>query len=81
MALSFAAAAADNPPGSAGAAVAANDKVHCYGINSCKGQADCKTANNSCKGNGSCKGQGFKGVTAKACFDQGGVIADLVAKK
>ncbi|MGR8979835.1 MAG: BufA2 family periplasmic bufferin-type metallophore, partial [Gammaproteobacteria bacterium] len=25
-------------------------KVHCGGINACKGQSECKTANNACKG-------------------------------
>ncbi|MCL4762858.1 MAG: hypothetical protein KJ018_13980 [Burkholderiales bacterium] len=81
LALSFSAAAAQNPAGSTGVAVAANDKVHCYGVNSCKGQADCKTTANACKGQASCKGQGFKGTTAKDCLAQGGVIADLAAKK
>jgi uncharacterized membrane protein len=81
LVLSFSAAAAPNPPGSGGTAVAASDKVHCYGVNSCKGQADCKTASNECKGQGSCKGQGFKGATAKACLDQGGTIADLAPAK
>lgn len=81
LSLSFAAAAADNPAGSSGLAVAAGDKVHCYGVNSCKGQADCKTAKNECKGQGSCKGMGFKGVAAKTCFEQGGTVADLAAKK
>lgn len=80
LAMSFAAAAATNPAGSSGVAVAASDKVHCYGVNDCKGQADCKTAKNECKGQGSCKGLGFKGVTAKACLEQSGTIADLVTK-
>jgi len=25
-------------------------KVHCYGVNTCKGTSDCKTAKNDCKG-------------------------------
>lgn len=81
LALSLSAAAAPNPAGSMGAAVAAGDKVHCYGINACKGENDCKTAQHECKGKGSCKGHGFKGISAKACLDQGGTIADLAAKK
>lgn len=52
-------------------AAAASDRVHCYGINSCKGTADCKTANNACKG------QGFKVISAAECLKQGGVIGDL----
>ena len=41
--------------------------VHCYGVNSCKGTSDCKSAHNDCKGMNSCKGQGFKEMSAKAC--------------
>jgi hypothetical protein len=47
-------------------------KVHCGGINACKGQTDCKTATNVCKGQNSCKGQGFKAVTEEECEAQGG---------
>ena len=42
-------------------------KVHCDGVNSCKGQSACKTAKNACKGQNSCKGQGFKELTQKDC--------------
>jgi uncharacterized membrane protein len=80
MAFSMAASAAANPEGSSGAAVAAGDKVHCYGLNACKGSSDCKTAENSCKGQNACKGHGFKGMAASACLEKGGVIADLNAK-
>ena len=80
FALSAAAFAATPPAGSSGVAVAANDKVHCYGLNSCKGQADCKTSVNSCKGQGSCKGLGFKGTAAAECLTKGGIIGDLVTK-
>jgi hypothetical protein len=81
LAFSAGALAADAPAGSMGAAVAAGDKVHCYGLNACKGQADCKTAKNECKGHNACKAQGFKGMAAKACLEKGGVIGDLAAKK
>lgn len=81
LAFSAGAMAADAPAGSNGLAVAAGDKVHCYGLNACKGQADCKTASNACKGLNACKAQGFKGVTAKSCLETSGVIGDLVAKK
>ncbi|CAH0355408.1 MULTISPECIES: hypothetical protein [Sphingomonadaceae] len=47
---------------------------HCYGVNSCKGTSDCKTATNDCKGQNSCKGQGFKALSAKACKAQGGSL-------
>jgi hypothetical protein len=45
-------------------------KVKCYGANSCKGQAECKTAMNSCKGQNSCKGHGFLSLTEQACVDR-----------
>jgi hypothetical protein len=42
-------------------------KVHCEGVNACKGQSACKTANNACKGQNSCKGEGFLEMTQKEC--------------
>lgn len=48
--------------------------VHCMGVNACKGQADCQTANNACKGQNACKGKGFKAMTQKACTDAGGKV-------
>jgi hypothetical protein len=78
MALSMSAAvAAENPKGSSGMAIGATDKVHCYGVTSCKGSSDCKTAENSCKGMNACKGHGFKAMQAKECFKNDGVVADL----
>lgn len=76
-----AAHAAPAPAGSAGLAVAAADTVHCYGVNACKGQADCKTAANACKGQNECKGHGFKAMKAGDCFSNSGVIGDLSPKK
>lgn len=77
LAFSAGALAADAPKGSTGPAVGAGDKVHCYGLNACKGKAECKTATNECKGQNACKGMGFKGMSAKACLEQGGTIGDL----
>lgn len=54
------------------AAAADGDKVHCYGVNSCKGSSDCKTSMNECKGQNSCKGHGFKEMSAKECTAAGG---------
>ena len=45
-------------------------KVKCYGANSCKGQAECKTGMNSCKGQNSCKGHGFVSLTEQACVER-----------
>ena len=46
---------------------AADDNVKCFGVNSCKGSSDCKTAKNECKGHNACKGMGFKLETAAQC--------------
>lgn len=54
-------------------------KVHCYGVNSCKGSSDCKTAEHACKGQNACKGHGFKEMTAEACTAAGGSTTE--AKK
>ncbi len=80
FALSAAAFAATPPAGSSGVAIAASDKVHCYGLHECKGNADCKTTENACKGQNACKGHSFKGVSAKECLAKDGTIGD-VAKK
>jgi uncharacterized membrane protein len=53
-----------------------SEAVHCYGVNSCKGQSDCKSGNHDCKGQNSCKGQGFKAETAKACAAAGGSLTE-----
>jgi hypothetical protein len=50
-----------------GTASAAEAKVHCMGVNACKGQSACKTAQNACKGQNSCKGRGFVEMTQKEC--------------
>lgn len=81
FALSTAAFAANPPAGSSGTAVAASDKVHCYGVHECKGNGDCKTTENACKGQNACKGHSFKAMSAKACLAAEGTIGDLAAKK
>lgn len=47
-------------------------KIHCVGVNSCKGQSECKTASSSCKGLNACKGQGFLSMTKAECDAAGG---------
>jgi len=69
--------AASAPEGSTGTAVAADDTVHCYGINSCKGSSDCKTTTQECKGMNACAGHGFKAVAAGECLAKKGTIGDL----
>ena len=77
VAMSTTACAATQPAGSHGAAIAAGDKVHCYGVHSCKGNSDCKTTEHACKGHNKCKTHGFKGMKAKDCLVEDGVIADI----
>jgi uncharacterized membrane protein len=77
LALAALASAATPPAGSMGAAVNGTDTVHCYGVNSCKGTADCKTTDHECKGMNVCKGHGFKAMKANACLKAGGTIGDL----
>ena len=59
-------------PTAAIAAKGAAEQVHCYGVNTCKGSSDCKTAKHECKGQNDCKGHGFKAMTAEACKAAGG---------
>ena len=63
--------------GSLAPASAAEGKVHCFGVNSCKGKSDCMTPKNSCAGANSCKGLGwnFK-ESAQACTEAGGKVMD-----
>jgi uncharacterized membrane protein len=75
--VSFAAAAAviaitAAAPTQAAVSKSAGAKIHCYGVNTCKGTSDCKTAKNDCKGQNDCKGMGFKEMSAKACKKAGG---------
>lgn len=52
---------------------AKENKLLCYGINSCKGKSVCcKTAKNTCKGRNQCKGQGYSWKTADECKKLGG---------
>ena len=42
-------------------------KVHCEGVNSCKGHSECQTASNDCKGLNSCKGKGWVSMSDEQC--------------
>jgi uncharacterized membrane protein len=56
-----------------------SDKVHCYGVNSCKGKSACKTAKNACKGKNTCKGQGVSMKTEKKCTELKGSLEEPTA--
>ncbi|HEY6881175.1 MAG TPA: hypothetical protein VI299_24280 [Polyangiales bacterium] len=51
-----------------------SDKVHCQGVNSCKGKGGCKGVNNACAGKNGCKGKGWVEMTEKECAEKGGHV-------
>jgi hypothetical protein len=53
----------------------ATAKVHCEGVNSCKGKGACASAEHSCSGQNTCKGKGWIETTAKKCKAKGGHVA------
>ena len=55
---------------------AAEAKVHCYGVNACKGKTACKTADNACKGQNACKGSGWMPMSEAACTEAGGKVQE-----
>ena len=61
--------------------VAAGGKVHCEGVNACKGKGGCKGADNACKGQNSCKGKGWMPMSEKQCAAKGGTVAPAEEKK
>jgi hypothetical protein len=57
-------------------------KIHCQGVNGCKGQGSCHGAGNACKGQNSCKGKGWIELSEKDCKGKGGtVVAPTPAPK
>ena len=61
------AAAALFVAGATAPALADEAEVKCEGVNSCKGQSACSTAQNECAGKNSCKGKGFLMLTPEEC--------------
>lgn len=55
--------------------------IHCTGVNACKGQGRCGTAEHSCKGANACKGQGILPMTKEECETKGGKPKELVIPK
>jgi hypothetical protein len=53
---------------------AAEAKVQCAGVNSCKGKSECSSAKNGCSGKNACKGQGWMQMTEKECLTKGGKV-------
>ncbi len=49
--------------------------VKCMGINACKGESKCKTADSACSGQNSCKGHGWLLTSsAEECTTKGGTV-------
>jgi hypothetical protein len=53
----------------------ADGKVHCAGVNECKGKGACKSATGSCKGKNECKGKGWVEMTEADCKAKKGTVA------
>jgi hypothetical protein len=49
------------------ASAAEEAKVHCDGVNACKGESACQSANNACKGQNNCKGKGWLYLSKADC--------------
>ena len=63
------------------ASAADTAKVHCQGVNSCKGKSACNSATNSCAGQNSCKGKGWLEMSEKDCKAKGGKVVPAVPMK
>jgi hypothetical protein len=50
-------------------------KIHCAGVNACKGKSECKSAKSECKGQNACKGQGVTSMSEKECTAKKGTPA------
>ena len=53
----------------------AAEKVHCFGVNACKGKSECSVEGKSaCAGQNACKGQGWISLAKKACEKKKGTV-------
>jgi hypothetical protein len=52
----------------------AGGKIHCAGVNACKGKGACHSADNACKGQNGCKGKGWIELGEKDCKAKGGTV-------
>ncbi len=55
---------------------AAEVKVHCQGINSCKGKGECGGATHDCAGKNECKGKGWIETSDADCKAKGGTVTN-----
>jgi hypothetical protein len=52
------------------------EKVHCFGVNACKGKGGCKSSSNDCKHKNGCKGKGWMEMTQAKCTKKNGTTDD-----
>jgi uncharacterized membrane protein len=51
------------------------EKIHCFGVNSCKGTSECAVDGKSgCHAQNACKGQGWISLTEKQCIKKKGTV-------
>jgi hypothetical protein len=60
-------------PSMAGEKMAAT-KVHCSGVNACKGHGSCKGEANACAGKNGCSGKGWVELTEDECKAKNGTV-------
>lgn len=52
-----------------------DEKIHCLGINACKGKSECGVdGKHGCSGHNACKGQGWVTLAKKDCAAQKGTV-------
>jgi hypothetical protein len=49
-------------------------KVHCEGVNECKGHGECGGATHDCGGKNACKGKGWISLSEAECKAKGGTV-------
>jgi hypothetical protein len=49
-------------------------RVHCQGVNACKGKGQCGGATHDCGGKNACKGKGWIELTEAECKERGGTV-------
>ena len=49
-------------------------KVHCSGVNACKGHGACKSEANACAGKNGCAGKGWVELTEEECKAKNGTV-------
>lgn len=60
-----------------GEAKKAEAKVHCEGVNECKGKGACGGAGHDCAGKNACKGKGLIDLSADDCKAKGGTVKPM----